>query len=191
VAWKRTWWAIHMACFGLYFLGTLLAFGVPELQTLVTEQVRRGLNEDPLLRTVVGAYWGKHILYAAGLTLANNFLKSFAFLTLGSFLLPGLGLLLVLLMGTAIGTALAPATNGLALAMLPHSVVLLLEMEGYILAGFFALLVPLYLVRKCEGPSLLQRYGRAVLLNLKANVLVFITLAVVACYEAIEVILQL
>src|SRR5262249_38801868 len=84
-----------------------------------------------------------------------------------------------------------------------------LEGEGYILATSFALLIPVYLSSSnqvmdrpatvdefgmSEAPqeavkiSVWGRFGRAVVLNLKASVLVAIVLAVAACYEAFEVI---
>ena len=97
----------------------------------------------------------------------------------------------------------------LAYAMKAHTGTLLLEGEGYILAAFFALLIPIYLfgssapLQKAavSDPSELEpaaseekastarsRFKHAVVLNLKANVLVAIVLVVAACYEAFEVI---
>jgi hypothetical protein len=154
------------------------------------QQVSNMRRENALAMAAGAAYQARSVLPAAGLTLANNFLASFGSLTVSSFVLPGLGVLVNLLMVLIEGMGLTPATTGGALFMLPHSVVLLVEMEAYILASFFALLIPVYLFRKAEGPSVLRRYGRAVLLNLKANVLVLVVLAVAAVYEAIEVILQ-
>jgi hypothetical protein len=64
-------------------------------------------------------------------------------------------------------------------------------MEGYILAMFFAVLLPIFIFKKSEGPTWWRRYGRAVLLNLKGSVIVFGVLLAAAIYEAIEVILRL
>ena len=93
--------------------------------------------------------------------------------------------------------------------MIAHSGTLLLEGEGYILATFFALLIPIYMVGSSdplhkaavaeygelepEAPAeqastAWSRFKHAVVLNLKANVLVAIVLAFAACYEAFEVI---
>jgi hypothetical protein len=72
--------------------------------------------------------------------------------------------------------------------MLPHSLTILLEGEGYIVASFFALLILIYLFRKAEGRSVLFRYSRALLMNVRGNLIVAIVLAVAAIYEAIEVI---
>ena len=190
VAWARLWWGLHLGFFAVYFLGSFFCFVEPELQDLALQQVSDMRRDSALAMATGAAYQARSVLLAAGLTLANNFLKSFGFLTVSSFVLPGVGVLAHLLLVLVAGMGLTPATTGWALFMLPHSVVLLVEMEAYILASFFALLIPVYLFRKAEGPSVLRRYGRAVLLNLKANVLVLIVLAVAALYEAIELILQ-
>ena len=100
----------------------------------------------------------------------------------------------------------------LAYAMRRHSGTLLLEGEGYILAAFFALLIPIYrfgwsIPRAAEKSTVAEplgaarpgsskkppstawgRFQHAVVLNLKANVLVAIVLIFAACYEAFEVI---
>ena len=57
------------------------------------------------------------------------------------------------------------------------------------MATFFAVLIPVYLFRKAEGPNVVIRYGRALLMNVRGNLLVIIVLAVAAIYEAVEVIL--
>ena len=102
--------------------------------------------------------------------------------------------------------------------MRAHVGTLLLEGEGYILAAFFALLIPIYLfgssaplqkaavsdswgleptadLSELESAASEEqeaqpgsRFKHAVVLNSKANVLVAIVLVVAACYEAFEVI---
>lgn len=67
---------------------------------------------------------------------------------------------------------------------------LLLEGEGYILAAFFALLIPVELLFPKDTSPAASRFGRAIVLNLKACLLVLAVLAVAAVYEAIEVIGQ-
>jgi hypothetical protein len=79
---------------------------------------------------------------------------------------------------------------GFGLMLGSHTWTLLLEGEAYVLATFFALLLPIELFRQRPGTTPGSRYGRAVLLNLQANLLVLIVLAIAATYEAIEVILQ-
>lgn len=190
-AWPRTWWILHGVFFGVFFMGTLMAFLLPEFQDWAWQYVGRRTRDDSLYGVAMGAYQTRNVLLAAALTLANNFLKSFGVLTASSFVLPGLGLMLWQATMMLAGMACAPINPQWAMAMLPHSLVLLLEMEGYILATFFAVLIPVYVFRKSEGPTWWRRYGRAVLLNLKANVIVLAVLLIAAAYEAIEIIFQL
>jgi uncharacterized membrane protein SpoIIM required for sporulation len=75
--------------------------------------------------------------------------------------------------------------------MVPHSVTLLLEGHAYVIAAFFGLLVPIYLFRKSEGPNAGVRYGRALLMNVRGNLLVIIVLVIAAIYEAVEVIMMM
>ena len=91
------------------------------------------------------------------------------------------------------GLLLAPATLQQAYAMLPHSGTLLLEGEGYILAAFFGLMIPLTILRRPAESDAAPKhgYGWAVLLNLKGSVLVALVLAISAIYEATEVIQML
>src|SRR5262249_31333868 len=111
------------------------------------------------------------------------------------------------------GIVLGPVFVMTAGAMLPHSWTMLLEGEGYILAAFFAVLVPVYLfapagrnseagnaasgdvsgdvpaLPKAAPVALRDRFRRAVVLNLQGAVWVALILAVAAVYEATELIL--
>src|SRR5262249_29870993 len=137
------------------------------------------------------AYRSGNFLLAAAVTLAVNFLLgSLAFITLPSTLIPGVGFLLACGRALAWGLLLAPTTQPLAFAMLPHSLTMLLEGEGYILAALFGLLIPIHVVTRSLGRNLFTRFGRALLLNLKAQIWIALVLAVAAIYEATEVILM-
>jgi uncharacterized membrane protein SpoIIM required for sporulation len=70
-------------------------------------------------------------------------------------------------------------------------VTVLVELEAYVVAGFFGLMVPLYLFSRARGPSLWHRYRQALVLNLKGSLLVLAILAVAGFYEAVEVIAQM
>ena len=87
------------------------------------------------------------------------------------------------------GLLLAPTTVALSPGMMSHSVTLLVEGEAYILAAFFAILVPIYLFQRHGGAGAWTSYRQAVALNLKASLLIAIVVFVAACYEAVEVIL--
>jgi hypothetical protein len=188
----RLVWGVHLVYFGLVIAGALLVSSQPDLQTVLLGKVREALTtKNNPLGVASEAYGSGNILRAAVVTLLINFLLgSLAFITLPSVLLPGIGVLLAGLRGIAWGLILAPATVTLALAMLPHSMTMLLEGEGYILATIFGLLIPIHIVRRSLGGTPLTRFGRALLLNLKAQFWIAVVLAVAGLYEATEVILM-
>jgi hypothetical protein len=184
---------LHLVYFGLCLACMLLVYELPDgqgaLLALVGGQVEDGTGP---LGVAGRAYRSQNIARAALATLGINFLiGSFAMITLPSVVLPGIGVLMAAWRAVLWGLLLAPTYVGLSRAMLPHSCTLLLEGEAYILASFFALLIPLYLFDRQAGATLRSRYGRAILMNLRGNLLVLLVLAVAAIYEAVEVILQM
>jgi hypothetical protein len=187
---KHLFIALHVICFGTVILLMLFAYQLPELQFSLLTAVKSQVSGGPGPLGVAGkAYLSKNILRAAVTTVVINFfLGSLAFITLPSLIVPGVGVLLLGFRSLLWGLLLAPTFVNLSGMMLPHSLTVLLEGEGYIVAGFFAVLVPVYLFRKSDGPSVVKRYGRAVLMNLRGNLLVAIILMIAAIYEATEVI---
>jgi hypothetical protein len=183
--------ALHLSYFGLILLFTLIAYQVPAAQHSLLSLVGKAMRQGPLA-PVVTAYSSRNILLAAGMTLLINFLGgSVAVITIPSLVLPGVGVLVPLVRASLWGFLLAPTSPKVLQAMVLHTGTLLLEGAGYILAAFFALMVPVYLFgRRGEG-SAGQRYVQALLVNLKGNLLVVMVLAVAALYEATEVILQM
>lgn len=171
----------------------LVAYQLPELQFSLLAGVKSQVAGGSGPLGVAGkAYMSKNIPLAAVTTVVINFfIGSLAVITLPSLVLPGVGILVLGFRSLLWGLLLSPSFINLSGMMLPHSLTLLLEGEAYIVAGFFALLVPVYLLRKTEGPGLVNRYGRALLMNVKGNLLVAIILAVAAIYEAIEVIMAM
>jgi hypothetical protein len=189
---RRLFCAVHAAYFGLCLVAMLLIYEFPDVQSallaLAGGEVRSGSG---LLGIAGRAYATGNIPLAAVATLGINFVVgSFALITLASVVLPGAGALVALWRAMLWGILLAPTGLHLSGTMLPHSWTLLLEGEAYVLATFFALLLPIELFRQQPGTTPGSRYGRAVLLNLQANLLILIVLAIAATYEAIEVILQ-
>jgi hypothetical protein len=183
--------ALHLSYFGLTLLFTLVAYQVPGVQHSLLSSVRKAIGHG-LLAPAVAAYSSGDILRAAGMTLLINFLAgSIAVITIPSLVLPGVGALLPAVRASLWGFLLAPTSHKLLHSMTLHTGTVLLEGAGYILAAFFALMVPVYLFGRRQEGSAGQRYVRALLLNLKGNVLVAVVLAVAALYEATEVILQL
>jgi hypothetical protein len=188
----RVVWGVHIAYFGLVILGSILIYELPDVQTAFLSLVREAftVKAGPLAAAGV-AYGSGSIPLAALVTfVVNFFLGSLFFITLPSMLIPGSGVLTATLRSVAWGLILAPTFGTLAVTMLPHSGTMLLEGEGYILATIFGLLIPVHICQSSLGGTPLSRFGRVLLLNLKALTLVALVLAVAACYEATEVILM-
>jgi hypothetical protein len=206
----RLFWGTHIAYFGLYILAAVLVHENRALHGILMSGVQQAFSSEGPLGVAGKAYLSGSIIRAAGVTFAVNlFLGALLVITFPSMILPGSGALVAALRATLWGLLLGPASVNLALMMIPHSGTLLLEGEGYILATFFALLIPIRLFgpgrstlktyepgewgleEETPAPAestLIGRYGRAVLLNVNAIVLVAAVLAVAALYEAVEVI---
>lgn len=189
------WWGLlaglNALVFGTYLLAAVAAYVVPEMQSIllagVVQEIQSG--SGPLALAGQGYATG-NVLWAAGATLGVNFVVgSVAVITVPSVVLPGVGVLVAWFRSGVLGLMLAPTSWRMAGTMLPHSFTVLVELEAYIVAAFFVVLIPVYLFRRSEGPSVLGRWSKALLLNLQAQILVFVILAIVAVYEATEVLL--
>jgi hypothetical protein len=208
----RLLWGVHLVYFGLFLVGAVVIYQLPTLNTVLMAAVQGELSSkgQGVLAVAGRAYGSGNMIYAAAVTfIVNFFLGSLAMITLSSMIIPGAGALLAALRATLWGLLLGPSQVALAYVMKAHSGTLLLEGEGYILAAFFALLIPIYLFGSSaplqkpavadpwelqpaaseeKASTAWSRFKHAVVLNLKANVLVAIVLAFAACYEAFEVI---
>ena len=190
---KHLFLTLHFIYFGVVVLFMFVSHSLPELQVCLLSGVKSQVADGSGPLGIAGkAYMSKSIPLAAVTTLVINFfLGSLAVITFPSIILPGVGILVAGFRAILWGLLLAPTFDVLSGSMLPHSFTLLLEGEAYVLAAFFALLILVYLFRKAEGPGPARRYGKALLLNVKGNLLVIIVLTVAAIYEAIEVILAM
>jgi hypothetical protein len=193
-------------------VGALVVYQLPTLNTVLMAAVQGALNSkgQGVLAVAGRAYLSGNMVYAAVVTFVINFFAgSLAMITLPSLIIPGAGALLAAYRAALWGLLLGPSQVSLADVMRAHSGTLLLEGEGYILATFFALLVPIYLFGS-RGPrqkaavadtwelepaaaesrpgTAWTRFKQAVMINLKGNALVAIVLVLAACYEAFEVI---
>jgi hypothetical protein len=193
LAWRpKLLGTVHLVYFGLVMAASVIVFELPVVQMAMLSVTRQALTDpNNPLGVAAEAYRSQNILWAAAVTFAINFfIGSLAVITVPSLIVPGGSVPVPLLRATLWGFLLAPAFVVISLGMLPHSGTLLLEGEGYILATFFGLLVPIYMFDPGKGAGVLERYGRAALMNLKAMVVVAIVLGIAACYEATEVILM-
>jgi hypothetical protein len=183
-------WAMHLTYFGLVIVVALLMYEVPDVPTVLRAVARAQIRSSAGPLGIAGnAYASGSVARAAAVTFLINFLLgSLAMITLPSVIVPASGTLIAALRAIMWGCALAPTTVAMSASMRTHSWTLLFEGEGYILATFFAVLIPICLFQVSPGGNVRGRFGRVLALNIKANVLVALVLALAACYEAIEVI---
>ncbi len=191
-AWPKLLGSLHLVYFGLVIAASVLVYDLPDVQKFLLFTLRQAFADPRNLLGVASKAYGSHnIPWAAAVTFVINFFAgSIAVITVPSLIVPGSGALMATVRATVWGLILAPAFVVLSLGMLPHSGTLLLEGEGYILAAFFGLLVPIYMFQRDPEIGVGRRYGRALMMNLKAMALVALVLATAACYEATEVILM-
>jgi hypothetical protein len=186
----RLVWGVHLAYFGLVVVGAAWIYEMPDVQAFLMTGVKGAFTGSKGPFGATGqAYLSGNVPRAAAMTFLVNFLiGTLAVITLPSVILPGVGVVMAAVRATTWGLLLGPTSVALALAMLPHVWVMLLEGEGYILAALFSLLIPVHLAQASLGGTVLGRFGRVLLLNVQASLLVALVLAFAACYEAIEVI---
>ncbi len=181
---------LNAAFYGLILAGMAVAFLQPEAQRSITRTIVQGFSSGPL-SYARDAYQSGDVLAAAGITFAvNSLLGSFATLTLPSLFIPFAGSVIGLLRALVLGVALAPTSPEIARAMIPHSLVVIVEGQAYVLAmlGVHALWSSALGSLK-DGPS---GFGRGYAAGLRANLsiyaLILVLLAASAVYEAVEVI---
>jgi hypothetical protein len=187
---KRPYIIINVVYYGLVAASMVYVAGHPALQEALLGQVALSFTEGPLAG-VSEAYLGGHVLQAMALTfLVNFFLGSVLVLLAPSLLIPFAGLGIGLIRATLWGLLLAPTTPELQAAMIPHSLTLVVEGQGYILA----MLAVWVLGRAFVSPSSVgaASWGAGYVRGLKdacsVFLLVAVVLAVAAVYEALEVI---
>ena len=190
---RRPYIALNGIYYGLVVLGMMYAaFVDPTLQEQLLTEIASGFINGPLA-TVGGAYLGGNVLAATVLTFVVNLLGgSLLAITLPSLLLPFVGLVMGGWRAVLWGLALAPTSPELAFVMIPHSVVLLLEGQAYILAMLAVYIhgKSFLLPRSLGLTSHILGYVAGLKLSARLYLLVVIVLAVAAIYEALEVILM-
>ncbi|MHC4724542.1 MAG: hypothetical protein ACYS9V_09885, partial [Planctomycetota bacterium] len=182
--------SLHLVYFGAVLFFSIVAYMLPEMQFALLTGIRAAITSGSGPLAAAGeAYGSGNMLRAAWVTLLINFfLGSLVSITIPSLIIPGIGIIVALFRAVMWGLLLGPTFVRLSAAMLPHSFTLLLEGEAYIVATFFSLLIPVYLFRKSEGPTVLQRYGKALMMNLRGYLIVLALLVIAAIYESVEVI---
>ena len=190
---RRAYVAINLLYYGLVLAGMAYVFANPVLQKELVQAVGQSLQPGGSLAAVSEAYGSGNVAVAAAVTFGVNLvLGSLLVITLPSLVVPFSGLAMGTLRAVLWGLILAPQ-GPLALPMIPHSITLLVEGQGYILAmlGAYTIGRGLLSPRSYAASGHLQGYLAGVQRCARLYVLVALVLAVAAVYEATEVILMI
>jgi hypothetical protein len=188
---KRVYIIINVIFYGLVVIFMLVAAFNQPLQKQLMSFISLGLTQGPLA-AVGGAYISGQVLDAMVLTFVVNFFIGSLFdLTLPSLIIPFSGMLIGIVRAILWGFLLSPAAPQLRFTMIPHSLTLLLEGQGYVLVMLAvyvqgrAFIWPQTVGKEGHGQGFVEGIKRTGVLY----ILVAITLLAAAIYEALEVIL--
>jgi hypothetical protein len=188
---RRAYVVLNLVYYCLVICGMIYVAFDPSLQQSLLEPVGSAFTEGPL--SAVGhAYFGGQVLWAMVLTfVVNLFLGSIAVITLPSLVIPFSGLLIGAYRAVLWGLLVSPTTPELRLAMIPLSLVLILEGQAYILAMLAAYVHGRAFLwpRSVGAATRRQGYGFGVKRSFRIYLLVVVLLAAAAIYEALEVII--
>jgi len=187
---RRAYIVLNLVYYGLVVCGMIYVAFNSSLQQSLLELVGSAFTEGPL-SAVGSAYSGGQVLRAMVLTfVVNLFLGSIAVITLPSLVIPFSGLLIGAYRAILWGLLLSPTTPELRLVMIPHSLVLILEGQAYILAMLAAYVQGRAFLwpRSVGAATRRQGYGSGVKRSVRIYLLVVLLLAAAAIYEALEVI---
>lgn len=190
---KRAYLILNVVYYALVIVCMIYAAFNQELQNSLLSGIGAAFLTGPL--AFVGqAYVNTQVIAAILATfLVNLFIGSLASITMPSLIIPFSGLLVAAYRAILWGLLLSPAHPGMRLVMIPHSVVLILEGQAYILTMLAAYIQGrAFLWPKHVG---LESRARGYLEGLKRTgklyLLIILTLAIAALYEVIEVVIMI
>lgn len=187
----RAYVAINIAYYGLVLVSMAYVTSNPALQQSLLSAAGSAYSTGPLA-FVGSAYTSGQVIGASVVTfLVNLLLGSLVEITLVSLIIPFSGVLMGIFRAALWGLMLAPTSGEMARLMIPHSLTLLLEGQGYVLAllAVFVQGRALFWPRLEGAATHWQGFGVGLLKTGKLYVLVTLCLLVSAIYEAAEVIL--
>ena len=190
---RRAYIVLNVVYYGLVVIFMIyVAFNRPLQQSLL-EAVGATFMTGPL--SIVGQSYANAQVFKAILVtfVVNLSIGSFGSTTLPSLIISFSGTLVGIYRAILWGLILSPANPDLRLAMIPHSLTLIIEGQAYILTMLAAYIQGrAFLWPKTIG---LERRGQGYLEGLKRTgklyVLVILTLLVAAIYEVIEVVIMI
>ena len=187
---RRAYLLINLCYYGLVAIFMVIAAFTQPLQENLVKAVGAGFSSG-LFEFVGKSYGSGHVISAMGITFAVNFfIGTFLEITLPSLVIPFIGMFMGILRAALWGLLLSPAYPPIRMLMIPHSLTLILEGQGYIL-GLLAVYVQgkAFLWPESAG---VEGHWRGYIEGVKRTgwlySLVILLLLVAAVYEALEVI---
>ena len=188
---RRAYLILNVVYYALVIACMIYVAFDQELQQSLLNEIGAAFLTGPL--SFVGqAYINTQVIAAILATFfVNLFIGSLASITLPSLIIPFSGLLVGAYRAILWGLLLSPASPGLRLIMIPHSITLILEGQAYILAMLTAYIQGrAFLWPKSVGlASRARGYLEGLKRTGKLYLLIILTLAVAAIYEVIEVVI--
>lgn len=192
-------WHLYLWCnaiyYGIVLGGIVVTIFAPQIQQQLLSTISEGsAAEGSLLNTVSRAYLSESIWNAAVITFFINLLAgTFLVLTLPSVIFPPLAGVVAAYRAALWGLLLSPVSPELRQPMVLHSLTLLLEGQGYILAVFAGLAAfKGWLKPETFGKNKrLSGYWQGWREAFPVYFLVILVLAVAAVYEAVTVIIMI
>lgn len=185
---RKEYAALNLLYYGLVGVSMVYSYAFPEIQMQLMEALREEFVE--VFPLVVEAYTSGNFLLAVALTFSINLvLGSFVYITLPSFFIPFSGIVMGCIRAVGWGLLLAPTSPELATTMIPHSLTLILEGQGYILAMFSAYIHWKGVIwpKQIGKEKRFEAYLAGIKKTIHIYLLVAFILAISAIYEAFEV----
>ncbi len=187
---RRAYIIINVVYYGLVAIFMLVAAFNQSVQETLLKTAGAGFTSG-FFAFVGKTYGSGQVLSAMGITFVINFfVGTFLEITLPSLVVPFIGMFMGVLRAALWGLLLSPAYPPLRLLMIPHSLTLILEGQGYIMG-----LLAVYVQGKAflwPGSIGVEGHWRGYVEGLKQTgwlySLVILMLLVAAIYEALEVI---
>jgi hypothetical protein len=182
---------INVVYYGLVIVFMIVAAFNQPLQEMLLKSVGQAYTTG-VMSALGAAYLNAEMLKAISLTFVVNLVVgAFLTITVPSVIVPFIGLLMGLYRAIMWGLILSPANLALRLIMIPHSITLLIEGQGYILA-LLAVYIQgrTFLWPKTAGvEGHVHGYIEGIKRTGKLYILVILTLAIAAIYEVLEMVL--
>lgn len=182
-------WGLHAVFYGGFFGAMLLATNFPVGQMRFEQMLVQSFGSGGPLEYVGEAYASSNILVAAFATWLNNYVVQTVGLTFLISIVPFLGLLKNFVTFFMVGFAMAPSWTGAAGPFTYHAITMTLELEGYVFACFFVVVVTVNAVRAAFGALGGPSFVAVAKLAGSSLLLTGVMLGVAALYEATTLIL--